>query len=193
MVNTIDYVELEEELEEEEQDEPTMTTPEHSLIAINIGSEIRNYIKGKNLGLAFDSGVEYRYLPKIISSKGREQQPFRKPDVSFIVQDRLPANLREYFTIPPDFVVEIAAPTDKIYDIELKVKEYQRYNVRLIWIVHPISRSVDLYRLKDKLRRVNLAVGDELDGENVIPGFKLKVSDIFDYPAPPDPDPVSDV
>jgi Uma2 family endonuclease len=189
MVNTIDYVELEAELEEEEEEleEPPMTTPEHSLIALNIGSEIRFFVKGKSLGLAFESGTEYRYLPKTISAKGKEQQPFRKPDVSFIIQERLPANLRDYLIIAPDLAVEISSPSDTDYDIELKIKEYQRYNVRLIWIVHPISRSVDVYHLSRGARRQNFIEGDVLSGEDVLTGFTLNVTDIFDYPAPPDP------
>jgi hypothetical protein len=31
-----------------------------------------------------------------------------------------------------------------------------------------------------------LGPSGELDGEDVIPGFKLKVSDLFDYPPPPE-------
>jgi hypothetical protein len=44
---------------------------------------------------------------------------------------------------------------------------------------------VDIYRLANGLLSENIGENSELSGEDVIPGFTLKVSAIFDYP--PDP------
>lgn len=183
----IPLYELAEEVEEGAE---KMATPGHSIISGNIFSELRQYLKGKQLGRAFESINEYRYLPKRKSEQGKEQQPYRKPDVSFVSQARLPKRLRPYFEIAPDLAVEVASPTDRDrdFDIELKVKEYQRFQVKLVWIVHPISRTIDVYRLATELLPEPIGIQGELNGEDVIPGFTLKVSDIFDYEADPDPD-----
>lgn len=180
-LETLDFEEI-SELEDEE-----MSNPEHSIIAANIIGEIRPYLKGKKIGRVFDNSNEYRYLPRVVKNV-KELQPHRRPDVSFVSQERLPTRLRPYFEIAPDFAVEVVSPTDKASEIELKVKEYQRYKVRLIWIIYPISRSIDVYRLQEGLRLQRYLVGDELSGEEVIPGFTIKVSDIFDFEADPDPE-----
>jgi Uma2 family endonuclease len=53
-------------------------------------------------------------------------------------------------------------------------------------MVYPYSRTVDVYRLANGLKPQAYFGEDELEGEDVIPSFKLKVSDIFDYPIPPE-------
>jgi Uma2 family endonuclease len=180
-LETLDY----DVIEESEQEE--MSNPEHSVIAANLIGELRPFLKGKQIGRVFDCSNEYRYLPKIIKG-AKEQQPYRKPDVSFVSQERLPAKLRPYYEIAPDFAVEIASPTDRDFDIDTKVKEYQKYGVRLIWIIHPVSRSVDVYRLADGVKLQRYIENDELSGEDVIPGFKININDIFDFEPDPDPD-----
>lgn len=42
--------------------------------------------------------------------------------------------------------------------------------------------AVDVHRLKDELKLQRLLIEDELDEEDVIPGFKLKGSRLFEFP-----------
>lgn len=179
-------IDLPEIIFEESEETADVATPEHSLIVVNIVSELRMFLKTNKLGLAFESSTEYRYLPKKAGKGGKEQQPYRQPDVSFVSQARLPANLRDYFKLAPDLVVEVASPNDKDFEIELKIKEYQNFGVKLVWLAHPISRRVDVYRLATGLKPQIFIGEEELDGETILPGFKLAVSTIFDYPQPPD-------
>ncbi|NWJ95371.1 MAG: Uma2 family endonuclease [Chloroflexi bacterium] len=167
------------EASEEEEDEP-MPTAEHSFICVNISTELNNFLRGKKLGRVFDSTLEYRFPNENKAGK----KVSRYPDVSFVRQEHLPVNLRTYLNLAPDLAVEVISPSDKDYDIADKVDEYQRAGVRLIWLINPASRSVDVYRLAKGHRVQGYFGEDELDGEDVIPGFKLKVSAIFDYPPP---------
>ncbi len=55
-------------------------------------------------------------------------------------------------------------------------------------MIHPVIQSVDVYRLKDGTKLQRLLIDDELDGEDVIKGFKLKAKRLFDLPNIGQPD-----
>jgi Uma2 family endonuclease len=101
------------------------------------------------------------------------------PDVAFVSWDRLPGRVRpdEYIPVPPDLAVEVIAPSDEPGDIAKKQDLYRRAGVPLVWWVHPRHRTVAVYR--DGQLVAELGEGDELDGEPVLPGFRLAVAEIF--------------
>lgn len=177
--------ELQWELDTDALEEEEIPTFEHGVICSNVIGELRAYLKGKSLGRVVDSSPEYRFL----QSSAKNRQPYRQPYVSFIKQERLPSRFRSYPTIALDLAVEVASPSDKDYDIEAKIIEYQTAKVILVWIIHPVNRRVDVYRLATELRPQIYTGTDELDGENIIPGFKLSVTTIFDYPPDINPEP----
>jgi Uma2 family endonuclease len=104
----------------------------------------------------------------------------RRPDVSFIARDRLPSEEHwsdGYITIAPDLAVEVTSPTDKVYDLEEKIEEYLRAGVRLIWVIHPEVRAIQVIWADGTGLRVRS--GGELSGEDVIPGFRCPVDALF--------------
>jgi Uma2 family endonuclease len=169
----------------DEENLEDMPTFEHGIICINISSEIRAFSKGKNLGRVVDSTPEYRFL----EATDKKKKSGKQPDVSFVRQEKLPGRFRSYPDVAPDLAVEVVSPTDRPYEIEAKIKQYQEAGVSLIWIVHPYSRSVDVYKRETGFKTQTFTEEEEISGETVIPGFTLKLSDIFDYPTDPDPDP----
>jgi len=176
-----------EDVEEEEGEEAYMAaTLEHDIIAGNICTALRIFLRDKDTGRAFGGSAEYHFLQPFAGEPG--QKAGKQPDVSFVAKEKLPQRLRSYPDIVPDLVVEVSSPTDREYLIEAKVALYQKYGVKLIWVAHPYSRRVDVYRLVSQLRPQVCMNEDELNGEEVIPGFRLVISQIFDYP--PDPDPI---
>lgn len=82
----------------------------------------------------------------------------------------------------------MASPGNKDYDNEAKIVEYRKVGVNLVWIIHPLSRRVNVFPPETGLRPQSFLGTDELDGEGVIPGFKLNVSTIFDYPVDLNPE-----
>jgi Uma2 family endonuclease len=107
----------------------------------------------------------------------------RAPDVAFIARSRLPADgiPTGYWPFPPDLAVEIVSPTDRADAVQDKALDYLRCGVRAVWVVHPRSLSVTVFRSTTELRL--LTVGDELDGGDVVPGFRMTVRDLFPAPA----------
>ena len=79
--------------------------------------------------------------------------------------------------MPPDLAVEVISPSDEPGDIARKKDLYRRAGVPLVWWVDPKRRMVAVYRDGELL--AELGEGDELDGGDVLPGFRLPVAEIF--------------
>lgn len=62
--------------------------------------------------------------------------------------------------------------------MDTKVHEYLDAGVRLIWIINPDNSTIKVYRHDDH-RPVELTIGDQLDGGDVLPGFSCAVADLF--------------
>lgn len=65
--------------------------------------------------------------------------PYRQPDISLVVKERLPANLRVKADFAPDLAVEIVSESDVVYEIEAKIAQYLQSGVKLVWIIYPVS------------------------------------------------------
>ncbi|NWJ97023.1 MAG: Uma2 family endonuclease [Chloroflexi bacterium] len=170
----------------ESEDEEPMATFEHGIICSTLNRLLGIFVTEHQLGRVVDSSVEYKFLESKETEKGSEKGKgkvlSRYPDVSFIRQERLPKKMRSYPEIAPDLAVEVTSPSDREYEIEAKIKEYQIAGVKLVWVIQPYSRRVDVYRLASGPKPYSYLNEDELDGEDVIPGLSFKVSLIFDFP-----------
>lgn len=106
----------------------------------------------------------------------------RKPDLSFIKARRLPPDRAPdgHCRVAPDLAVEVISPNDLYSEVEVKVDEYLRANVQLVWVVDPATRSVRVHRSDGTVTDLN--EGDELAGESVLPGFRCRVAELFQPP-----------
>jgi Uma2 family endonuclease len=151
-----------------------------SRIAVSLARRLDVHCDEHNLGWVVDAECGYACFPWKL---GR----IRRADVSFISMDRLPPEDQRsqgHVTIPPDLAVEVVSPNDRVWELDEKVDDYQRAGVRLIWIIHPETRAVDVMRIDGSVSR--LRAQDELSGEDVIPGFRCLVAALF--PKPPQPE-----
>ncbi len=82
-------------------------------------------------------------------------------------------------TIVPDFVMEICSQTDSISKLKKKMTEVWIANgVRLAWLIDPIRQKARVYRQDGSTEEV-IDFSGSLSGENVLPGFELKLSDLI--------------
>jgi Uma2 family endonuclease len=111
----------------------------------------------------------------------------RRPDVSFIRLGRLPGEVLPagWGRIAPDLAVEVVSPNDSAGDLEEKLDDYLKAGVPLVWVVNLRSRTVMVYRRDGTVSR--LRESDELSGEDIIPGFRCLVADIFPPRKQPSP------
>ena len=106
----------------------------------------------------------------------------RIPDVAFISYERWPknrpfpyrGNLRD---VVPELTVEVVSPNDGIEELMTKLDEYFRAGVRLVWIVHCNLRQVYVYQSLTSIRV--LTETEELEGGDVLPGFRTPIGRLF--------------
>ncbi len=110
-----------------------------------------------------------------------EQDPVRvrQPDLLFVSNERA-AILGDQINGGPDLVVEILSPSNSRADIESKLADYAKINVRECWLVSPEARTVELLRLEGReWRRVFIrGVGERIESA-VLPGLELDIAEIF--------------
>ena len=102
------------------------------------------------------------------------------PDVSFVRADRLPDEEGSFPDLAPDLAIEVGSPGDTRPEVEEKVREYLAGGVLLVWVFDPVRRTVRV-RGADGTDRV-LTEDGELDGGDVLPGFRVRVSTLFERP-----------
>ena len=101
------------------------------------------------------------------------------PCFSFIRAANLtPGRVTEAF-IPgaPDLVVEVLSPSDTATRTTVKVQTWLRHGAQLVWIVEPESETVTVYRADGSVAL--LKPGNDLDGEQVLPGFRYPLDRLF--------------
>ena len=127
-------------------------------------------------GEAFDSSTVF-----VLPNGAR-----RSPDVSWIRLERWNAlTLKEkqgFPPIAPDFVIELVSPSDiksqRYEDLQAKMQEYLENGVRLGWLIEPSAKTVEIYRVGQEVEILDNP--QTLSGEDVLPGFILDLSEIFE-------------
>ena len=143
---------------------------EHGRISVIIVSELERHARQHRLGLVFDSSTGFRLTPEDLLS----------PDAAFVAKSRLRGLKRlprGFFVGAPDLVVEVSSPSDTIERTHEKMARYFAHGTRLAWVINPAERNALVYRSPEADRLLRLT--DALDGEDVLPGFRLPLAELF--------------
>ncbi len=81
----------------------------------------------------------------------------------------------------PDLAVEIVSPSNGAIQLQGKIEEYIKGGVRAIWVAYPTLGLVLIYESATTVRVFRR--GDDLDGGDVLPGFRLPLASWFDEEA----------
>lgn len=145
---------------------------EHGEIVLNLGIILGGFVKPRRLGrlVGSDTGVRLERSPDTV----------REPDIAFISYDKRPRGERNpgYVQVPPDLVVEVVSPNDRLDEVNDKARMWLNYGVPLVWVVYPGDREVEVHTSDAPV--VTLTEDDTLDGGAILPGFTCPVRDIFD-------------
>ncbi len=144
---------------------------EHGVIAQQLAEKLSQHVRAHRLGLVCAAETGFLLF--------RDPDTVRAPDVSFVSRERV-AEVgipQGYWPFAPDLAVEVVSPGDRFQDLMEKICDYFAAGARRVWLVEPRSRTVSVYRSPTDVRV--LTVADELDGEDVLPGFRLPVTDLF--------------
>jgi len=71
------------------------------------------------------------------------------PDLAGYRTERMPVvRNAAYFTLAPDWICEILSPSTARIDRVRKVPIYAQHGVRHVWIIDPLARSLEVFRLE---------------------------------------------
>jgi Uma2 family endonuclease len=144
---------------------------QHGEVAMAVGSALATHVRAGQLGEVLAGGTGF-----IIA---RNPDTVRAPDVAFISKEHVPAGglPKGFIPFAPDIAVEVLSPGDFQLDIEEKIEQWLQAGAATVWVVNPRGRTVTVHR-SGRDPRV-LRENDVLGGEDVCPGFSVRVAEFF--------------
>jgi Uma2 family endonuclease len=123
-----------------------------------------------------------RVVPETLFLIDRARRLRRRPDLAFVSAQRWPLRRRvprtETWDVIPDLAIEVISESNIADQVAIKIEEYFRAGVRAVWVVYPVTSKVYLYDSPTRVRI--LQVGDDLDGGDLLPGFRVALATLFD-------------
>ena len=172
LVDQPQYQDRRLELVEGEIVEMSLPGGEHGVITMRLSVKIANHVDANDLGwvTAADTGF-------ILARNPAGRSTVRGLDIAFISKAKAPKPLpRGWIEIPPDLAVEVISPGNSADDIHKKVRELLRAGASVIWIVYAETRTVVVHT---SAGAVTYEESDTLSGGDALPGFEIRVGDIF--------------
>jgi Uma2 family endonuclease len=148
----------------------------HGKIVARLTVRVGRFVEERRLGEVLGAETGFRL------DDGREpsrEPSVRAPDVSYVTSARAAAipDTAGYAAIAPDLVAEVLSPDDRASEVAAKVQWWLEQGVRLVWVVDPANRTVQAHLPGGEARR--LGVNDTLTGGEVLPGFELRLAELF--------------
>jgi len=143
---------------------------ETSFLAIEFAALLREFIKPRKLGWLLGPDGFVRLV----------ETRLRAPDISFVRKDQRPDGLLKhgYADGAPALAIEIFSPGNTRREMDEKRAEYFASGAEAVWIVFPESQTIEVATGPESIK--TLGRNDVLAGDPVLPGFTLKVGDLFD-------------
>ncbi len=141
-----------------------------SLLAFFIGRKLGNYAEDHELGVVLGADNFFQVF----------EGGSRAPDASYVAFASLPGGKLPTKPVPalaPDICVEVLSPGNTVAEMKRKRTQYFTSGVKLVWVVHPVKRTVTIYEQDDQ--GTVLQATDTLDGGKVVPGFTLSLARVF--------------
>jgi Uma2 family endonuclease len=144
----------------------------HGDISTRLSAALLIFVRAGRLGTVLDSSTGF----------WMNNRNCRAPDISFISRERLVAlgfrrSTRRFFPGAPDLAVEILSANPVRGEIDARLKDFFSSGTRLAWIIDPDSERVEVCRSLSERRVVGR--GGYLEGEDLLPNFRLPISELF--------------
>lgn len=143
-----------------------------SEIQSHLGYLVSAAAKFDETGSTFDASCPYHCFPW-------KPDDVRKADISFVRRERMrQEDIPEgMMSIPPDLSIEVVDRTENLDALEIKVSDFLRAGTKLLWIVYPERRRIQVRTADGSIREFR--ADEELTGDPVLPGFRVRVADLF--------------
>ena len=139
---------------------------------LNVAGPVWQWAKDNKEGVAYDSSAGFVLPDKSV----------RAPDASWVRRERLanltPQQRERFMPLCPDFVAEVASPSDRLADLQTKMEEYIANGAQLGWLLVPATRTVYVYRPGEPVATLENATS--VSGDPVLPGFSLDLGPVWE-------------
>ncbi|HSB27424.1 MAG TPA: Uma2 family endonuclease [Pyrinomonadaceae bacterium] len=143
----------------------------HGRIVTRLSSPLAQFVWDNELGEVYgaETGFKLTSNPDTVLA----------PDIAFITKRRVEevGDTKGFWCGPPELAVAVMSPDDSDVEVKAKVTQWLEFGAKEVWVVNPTSRTVTTYR--SELERMTLSEQDELQGGNILPGFRIALSKLF--------------
>jgi len=145
----------------------------HGAVTVRVSLHLAAHVERAGTGWVVAGDVGF------VLGLPRDLERVRAPDVAFISTGRLPGGQlpQGFVRGAPDLAVEVLSPNDDPVEIQQKIRDYLEAGSRLVWVVAPRAETVTVHRPDGSTHLVRES--EPLDGEDVLPGFSVPVSELF--------------
>ncbi|MFQ5637123.1 MAG: Uma2 family endonuclease [bacterium] len=142
----------------------------HERLGLRLGRKLDEFTEKHQLGGVYGSSAGYRMKSGNVLS----------PDISFIRKSRLHGGKspKGFGHFAPDLAVEILSPSDRLADLQGKIKEYFENGSEQVWILDPWEKRTFVYHLA-----ADYEVFDEhedITGGDLLPSFSFRLGDLLE-------------
>ena len=142
----------------------------HGETANLLAHYLTSYVLPRGLGRV---GIEVGFHPP------GDRDTALLPDVSFISSARMTRRaLSSYVPLMPDLAVEVISPSQSRAQVRRKAEAYLLHGASLVWLIDPQAETAEVWR-HDQPQRETIASDGELSGDDILPGFRLPLRQIF--------------
>lgn len=143
----------------------------HGRVAATVAARLAEQVWAHGLGevLAAGTGFQLEWSPDTV----------RAPDGAFIRRERVEevGDTEGYWPGAPDLAVEVVSPGDTFSEVEGKVFDWLDAGTRMGIVANPKKCTATVYRSRSEI--TVFTEEDELDGADVVPGWRLPLREIF--------------
>ena len=153
--------------------EDPMAKRTHGNLQLEIGVELKLFVRARNLG---EAHTEVGYYAS------ETMDTYLVPDVAFASFERLgDSSPDEYAPVMPELAVEIKSPSNSMPELRRKAETYLRHGSEIVWLVLPEREGVEEWTLDADGRMQSQFINRNgaLDGGNTLPGFSLPLRQLF--------------
>jgi Uma2 family endonuclease len=176
LCQTPEYEDLHVELIEGEIEEMAPAGGEHGVITVKMTVRVGGFVEANDLGYVTAAETGY-----VLHRRTVGKDTVLAPDMGFVAKQRATEGLpKQFVPFAPDLAVEVISPSESYTKVARKVALYLRYGTRLVWVIDPSNKTVQVHALEDGVQAAKtLGEDSTLTGGDVLPGFTLSVRELF--------------